>query len=192
MIMGIILAGGQSLRMEGHDKGLLLLKGIPLYQHVLTRLESQVDSVLINANRHHERYRQSGYPVIGDINRQFAGPLAGIYTGLVTMKTEWALFVPCDVPALPLNLVSRLQHHIGHHPAAYATDGEHHHPTLLLINKSQTQALEAFLSRGDRKLMLFLDHIDAQPVSFSDQPQAFRNLNTPEELADWQEGRKHD
>ncbi|MFP1750400.1 molybdenum cofactor guanylyltransferase MobA [Lonsdalea quercina] len=192
MIMGIILAGGQSLRMEGHDKGLLLLKGIPLYQHVLTRLESQVDSVLINANRHHERYRQSGYPVIGDINRQFAGPLAGIYTGLVTMKTEWALFVPCDVPALPLNLVSRLQHHIGHHPAAYATDGERHHPTLLLINKSQTQALEAFLSRGDRKLMLFLDHIDAKPVSFSDQPQAFRNLNTPEELAGWLEGRKHD
>ncbi|MFP1734025.1 molybdenum cofactor guanylyltransferase MobA [Lonsdalea quercina] len=192
MIMGIILAGGQSLRMEGHDKGLLLLKGIPLYQHVLTRLESQVDSVLINANHHHERYRQSGYPVIGDINRQFAGPLAGIYTGLVTMKTEWALFVPCDVPALPLNLVSRLQHHIGHHPAAYATDGERHHPTLLLINKSQTQALEAFLSRGDRKLMLFLDHIDAKPVSFSDQPQAFRNLNTPEELADWLEGRKHD
>ncbi|MFP1917070.1 molybdenum cofactor guanylyltransferase MobA [Lonsdalea quercina] len=191
MITGFILAGGQSLRMGGQDKGLLLLDGIPLYQHVLTRLESQVDSVLINANRHRERYQQSGYPVIGDMNRQFAGPLAGIYTGLVTTETEWALFVPCDVPALPLNLVSRLQQHIGHHPAAYATDGERHHPTLLLINKSQTQALKEFLSRGDRKLMLFLDQIDTQPVSFSDQPQAFRNLNTPEELADWQEGRKH-
>ncbi|OSN11135.1 molybdenum cofactor guanylyltransferase [Lonsdalea iberica] len=192
MITGIILAGGQSSRMGGQDKGLLLLDGIPLYQHVLTRLASQVDSVLINANRHHERYQQSGYPVIGDINRQFAGPLAGMYTGLVTTETEWALFAPCDVPALPLNLVSRLQQHIGHHPAAYATDDEHHHPTLLLINRSQTQALEEFLSRGDRKLMLFLNHIHAQPVSFSDQPQAFRNLNTPEELAEWQGGQKHD
>ncbi|OSN07994.1 molybdenum cofactor guanylyltransferase MobA [Lonsdalea iberica] len=192
MITGIILAGGQSSRMGGQDKGLLLLDGIPLYQHVLTRLASQVDSVLINANRHHERYQQSGYPVIGDINRQFAGPLAGMYTGLVTTETEWALFAPCDVPALPLNLVSRLQQHIGHHPAAYATDDEHHHPTLLLINKSQTAALEEFLSRGDRKLMLFLNYIHAQPVSFSDQPQAFRNLNTPEELAEWQGGQKHD
>lgn len=192
MLTGIILAGGQSSRMGGHDKGLLLLEGIPLYQHVLTRLASQVDNILINANRHHEHYQQSGYPVIGDINRQFAGPLAGVYTGLTIMETEWALFAPCDVPALPLNLVSRLQQHIGHHPAAYATDGERDHPTLLLINKSQTQWLEAFLSKGERKLMRFLNHIDAQPVSFSDQPQAFRNLNTPEELAGWQEDQKHD
>ncbi|WP_304163482.1 molybdenum cofactor guanylyltransferase MobA [Lonsdalea britannica] len=192
MITGIILAGGQSSRMGGHDKGLLQLKGIPLYQHVLTRLVSQVDNVLINANRHHERYQQSGYPVIGDINRQFAGPLAGMYTGLAIMETEWALFAPCDVPALPLNLVSRLQQHIGHHPAAYATDGERDHPTLLLINKSQTRALEAFLSKGERKLMLFLNHIDARPVSFSDQPLAFRNLNTPEEIADWREDPKDD
>ncbi|OSM95259.1 molybdenum cofactor guanylyltransferase [Lonsdalea populi] len=192
MITGIILAGGQSSRMGGHDKGLLLLDGIPLYRHVLTRLASQVDNLLINTNRHHERYQQSGYPAIGDINRQFAGPLAGMYTGLTIMETEWALFAPCDMPALPLNLVSRLQQHIGLHPAAYATDGERDHPALLLINKSQTQALKAFLSKGDRKLMLFLKHIDAQPVSFSEQPQAFRNLNTPEELTEWREERKHD
>ncbi|MGM3192493.1 molybdenum cofactor guanylyltransferase MobA [Dickeya dadantii subsp. dieffenbachiae] len=187
MITGVILAGGQSSRMGGNDKGLIELAGRPLYQHVLDRLKPQVDILLINANRHQERYQQSGYPVIGDINRNFSGPLAGIFTGLSLAKTDWVVFVPCDVPALPVDLVSRLRPSNDNHLAAYATDGSREHPTLLAIHTSLVGKLEAYLSNGGRKLMLFLEQIGAKAVSFADQPLSFRNLNTPEDLARWQE-----
>ncbi|WP_226068232.1 molybdenum cofactor guanylyltransferase MobA [Dickeya zeae] len=196
MITGVILAGGQSSRMGGNDKGLIELEGKPLYQHVLARLKPQVDTLLINANRHQARYQQSGYPVIGDINRDFSGPLAGIFTGLSIAETEWVVFAPCDVPALPYDLVSRLQQSCGNqssdnHCAAYATDGVREHPTLLLIHTSLTEKLERYLKNGDRKLMLFLEQVAAKAVSFADQPLSFRNLNTPEDLAHWQ-GNIHD
>ncbi|MEI7064167.1 molybdenum cofactor guanylyltransferase MobA [Dickeya chrysanthemi] len=187
MITGVILAGGQSSRMGGNDKGLIELEGRPLYQHVLDRLKPQVDTLLINANRHQECYRQSGYPVIGDINHDFSGPLAGVFTGLSVAKTEWVVFVPCDVPALPCDLVSRLLNFSDGHLVAYATDGVRQHPTLLLIHTSLIGKLEAYLSNGDRKLMLFLEQVTAKAVSFADQPLSFRNLNTPEDIAHWQE-----
>ncbi|WJV53936.1 molybdenum cofactor guanylyltransferase MobA [Prodigiosinella aquatilis] len=189
MITGVILAGGQATRMGGKDKGLMELDGKPLYQLVLSRLAPQVDKIIINANRNQVIYQQSGYPVVNDINKNYAGPLAGVLTGLVTVKTEWVIFVPCDVPALPLDLVSRLWQGRGDKKAAYATDGNRAHPTLLLIHTNLASALDEYLAKGDRKLMLFLNEIDAQSVSFSDQPQAFRNFNTTDDLQLWHKDR---
>lgn len=187
MITGIILAGGQSSRMGGQDKGLLLLHGTPLYQHVLKRLAPQVERLCINANRHLSLYQQSGYPVFSDLPNQYAGPLAGILTGLKTITSDWAIFAPCDVPNLPHDLVTRLWEGKQAHLAAYASDGERDHPTLLLIHRDLAPMLEAYLEQGDRKLMLFLTRIDAVSVSFADQPLAFQNLNTPDDLTRWQD-----
>ena len=56
---GIVLAGGRARRFDlsGQiDKGLLLLQGQPLVQHVVRRLRPQVGPVLISANRNPEQY----------------------------------------------------------------------------------------------------------------------------------------
>ncbi|CPR15385.1 molybdenum cofactor guanylyltransferase MobA [Brenneria goodwinii] len=183
MITGVILAGGQATRMGGGDKGLLKLNGLPLYQHVLSRLRKQVDEVIINANRNISVYQQSGCRVISDLQNGFSGPLAGILTGLSTVTSEWLVFVPCDVPNLPQDLVTRLWKGRKEKYAAYATDGKREHPTLLLINRRLMKPLEDYLSHGDRKLMIFMEQIGATAVSFADQPEAFRNLNFPEDLS---------
>lgn len=191
MVTGIILAGGQASRMGGQDKGLLTLRGIPLYQHVLTRLKPQVDRVYINANRNLAVYQESGCTVFSDLPNGFSGPLAGILSSLKTIETEWAVFAPCDVPNLPTDLVARLWHGKQHGYAAYVNDGQREHPTLLLIHRSLTPKLETYLERGDRKLMLFLAEIKATSILFADCPLAFQNLNTPDDLSNWQEV-KHD
>ncbi|RLM23207.1 molybdenum cofactor guanylyltransferase MobA [Brenneria alni] len=185
MITGVILAGGQATRMGGSDKGLLPLAGKPLYQHVLMRFQPQVDEVIISANQNIVRYQHSGLRIIRDQTKGFAGPLAGILAGLKAAKTEWVVFVPCDVPALPLDLVTRLREGKNGALAAFATDATRSHPTLLLLHTSVCNALEAYLNHGDRKLMLFLERIKAQPVAFADQPEAFHNLNTPEDIKKW-------
>ncbi|MDE8753571.1 molybdenum cofactor guanylyltransferase MobA [Pectobacterium polaris] len=187
MITGVILAGGRATRMGGHDKGLIALNGVPLYQHVLSRLKAQVDEVMISANRNQDMYAQSGCRIIGDFDAGFPGPLAGILSGLHASPSEWVVFVPCDVPALPFDLVRRLWQARGEANAAYATDGERPHPTLLLINRNLIEPLEAYLLLGNRKLMLFMEQVGANAVSFSDQPESFRNMNSPEDLSNWED-----
>ncbi len=128
-ITGVILAGGRSSRMGGNDKGLISLNGKPLYQHVIDRLRPQVEDLLINANRNQAFYQESGIPVINDIITGFVGPLAGMHAGLSHSATEWVVFAPCDVPMLPLNLVSQLWQSKGQALAAYVSDSEREHPT---------------------------------------------------------------
>lgn len=184
-ITAIILAGGQSARMNGDDKGLLLLKNKPLYRHVIDKVKPLVDNIIISSNRNRELYNQSNYPVVSDLLSGFLGPLAGIHSGLIHSKTQWNLIVSCDTPFLPDDLVIRLQHSITTHCASYVFDGEKDHPTILLINRDIAEKIEQYLLNGDRKLLLFLNSINAVRVDFSDEKQAFININTPEELNYW-------
>src|SRR5574342_218056 len=95
-ITGVILAGGQGRRMGGVDKGLKLLRGRPMAQWVIERLEPQVDELLINANQNLETYERFGYRVIPDEVEGFAGPLAGLQRGLAEARHPLVATAPCD------------------------------------------------------------------------------------------------
>ncbi|WP_085246984.1 molybdenum cofactor guanylyltransferase MobA [Gilliamella mensalis] len=181
-ITAIILAGGKSTRMNGDDKGLLLLNQKPLYQHVIDRIKHQTNSIMINCNNNVSQYQTAGYPVFSDVLKGYFGPLSGVYSGLLCSTTDWNLFVSCDTPFLPNNLIARLATHTSTHKAIYPFDGKYHHPTILLIHKSVIPQLRIYLEQGNRKLMLFLEKISAKSVYFNDQASCFININTPEEL----------
>ncbi|CNI50385.1 molybdenum cofactor guanylyltransferase MobA [Yersinia pekkanenii] len=185
-ITGVILAGGRSSRMGGNDKGLIHLHGKPLFQHVIDRLRPQVDEILINANRNQAYYQKSGIPIINDVITGFVGPLAGIHAGLSYSATEWVVFAPCDVPTLPTNLVSHLWQGKRQALAAYVQDSERAHPTLALMHISLKPLLAEYLAKGDRKLMIFMENINAQSVMFSGQASQFSNLNTPADCQLWE------
>ncbi|MDX1498194.1 MAG: molybdenum cofactor guanylyltransferase, partial [Salinisphaeraceae bacterium] len=104
-ITAYILAGGQGSRMGGADKGLLSLHGRPLVEHVIDRIQPQVDQLKIIANRNQATYKEHGLPVLADILPDYAGPLVGMLTGLTDCETDYALFVPADAPNLPHDLV---------------------------------------------------------------------------------------
>jgi len=167
--------------MGGNDKGLLPFQGKPLYQHVAERLQPQVTHIILSANRNLEQYRQA-YPTFADTFPGFAGPLAGMLTGLQNSETEWTAFAPCDVPFLPADLIVRLWSAREEAFAAYAHDGERAHPALCLLHRRMIEPLMQFLQRGDRKLMLFFEQNGAQAVYFREHAQAFQNINTPAEL----------
>ncbi|CDM87725.1 molybdenum cofactor guanylyltransferase MobA [Xenorhabdus bovienii] len=182
---GAILAGGLSTRMGGDDKGLLQFEGIPLYQHIATRLQPQVQELLINANRNQALYQQSGYPIIPDIITDFSGPLAGMLAVLKKAINEWVIFVPCDVPDFPDDLVEKLWRYRQHSWAVYVHDCQRAHPTLALMHRSLIPRLESYLALGERKLMFFMQMIKAKAVYFP-YPGSFTNLNTPEEYQHWE------
>lgn len=181
-VTGLILAGGEGRRMGGADKGLLDYRGKPLIAHVIERFAPQVGRLLISANRNLDAYRAFGYPVVCDAAAERFGPLAGIAAGLSACTTPWLAVVPCDCPALPVDLVPRLMAGIGARSLAIAATAEGTQPTFLLCRRDLLPSVEARLAAGERKLMAWCRAQGAVEVEFPDAA-AFRNLNTPEELA---------
>ena len=188
-VTGLVLAGGQARRMGGDDKGLIELVGRPMIDHALAALAPQVDALLVNANRHLERYRELAAPyaaeVVSDTLADYQGPLAGIARGLASCTTDWLACVPCDSPLIATDLVARLE------TARRATDAEiavafceRLQPVFALLPRALLPSLEAYLAAGDRKIDRWYYRHRVAEADFSDRPEQFLNVNTPEEHAE--------
>ena len=184
-ISAIILSGGRATRMNGMDKGLMLLQNKPLIQHVIARLKPQVDEVFINANREIKQYEAFGLPILKDENEEFIGPLAGFSLGLQHAKHEYVLTVPCDSPLLQLDLVTRLFEGMSasRMDIAVASSDGNTHPVFCLMKKSVLPSLTEYLASGERKVSTWQKSQQYVEVDFSDCAAAFVNLNAFEDLA---------
>ncbi|MFY0480791.1 molybdenum cofactor guanylyltransferase MobA [Achromobacter marplatensis] len=174
--------------MNQQDKGLVLLRGQPLVAHVANRLAPQVDRLIVSANRHQDRYAQygrvveDGEPALG----AFQGPLLGIAAGLAAAAQEdWLVVAPCDTPFLPADLAARLIHtaQSAQAPLAYAAANGQRHSACMAVRTSLLPDLRAYLLGGDRKVGLWQARAGGVETCFDDTPDAFMNVNTPEELA---------
>ena len=184
-ISALVLAGGRGQRMGGVDKGLHPLRGRPLVSHAIERLEAAVQPVRINANRNQDAYRALGYPVIGDQLSDYQGPLAGIASGLHDCPTPWMLVIPCDSPCLPRDLATRLMQALvrDRSELAVAHDGERLQPVVALLPRTLLPSLQDYLAGGDRKIDRWYAQHRMNVVDFSDQADAFLNINTLQEKA---------
>jgi len=184
-ITGVILAGGLSRRMGGTDKGLISFLGKPMVEHVIERLQPQVSELLINANREIDRYQAFGYPVIPDTISGFAGPLAGLHTAIKSASTPFVLTVPCDSPLLPTDLAARLMQSLIEQDAdiAVAKTSSQLHPVFCLCRTTLLASLESYLLSGERKMDTWQQSLNMVEVAFDDNPLAFSNINTAQELS---------
>jgi len=186
-ITAVILAGGKGRRLEGQDKGLVIYKNKALIQHVIERIKSQVGAIVINANRNQETYASHGYPIVSDEMEDFQGPLAGFASAMKVVETDFIVTLPCDGPSLPLDLVSRMLTKLNdvENPEAciaVAHDGAWLQPVHALIPIALIDSLEAFLASDDRKIDRWYAKHDFITVDFSDQADAFFNINKKEQL----------
>lgn len=181
-ITGLVLAGGQARRMGGVDKGLVPLAGRPMIAHVLAALRPQVGAILVNANRHPDEYAAFGYPLVADRHEGFLGPLAGLAAGLDAADTEYVVTVPCDSPLLGPDLVARLARALLESGAdlSYAHDGRRH-PVFALVRRRLRADLETYLAAGGRKIDRWFERHRHVAADFSDCPETFLNVNSPEE-----------
>jgi len=185
MLTALILAGGEARRMDGQDKGMIKLNDKPLIEHVLTAISPQVGYMVINANRNLDHYAGYGCPVITDEFAGFQGPLAGMASGLRTVDTPFMVTVPCDSPFIPNDLVKRLYLSLLQEDAeiSVAKDDQRLHPVFSLMKTTVLDSLLDFLKGGERKIDRWFDHHKLAIADFSDEPDTFVNINTPEELA---------
>ena len=184
-ITGLILAGGQGRRMGGVDKGLQPLRGRPMIEWVIERLDPQVGGILINANQNQDQYSSHGHRVVPDQIGGFAGPLAGLHAGLSACTTPYLATVPCDSPFLPLDLVARLGAVRDRENAdlAVAKTFAQAHPVFALVRADVLGHLTRFLASGGRKIDAWYASLKVVEVPFDDEADAFSNINTLDELA---------
>ncbi len=185
-ITGLVLAGGKGSRMGGADKGLVCFKDTPLVEYVIDILEPQCKTLVISANRNEDVYKDYGYPVVTDENRNFSGPLAGIAAGLEIVETPYMVVAPCDSPFLPNDYVELLANGLAEQPdavvAAARTSGREQ-PVFMLIKTEAKRAVQEALESGQLALHRWLNQtMHVIWVDFDDE-RAFENMNRVEDLA---------
>lgn len=185
-VTGVVLAGGRATRMGGNDKGLIHLNGLPLFEHVTRKLTPQVNNVVISANRNIDIYQSIGLPVLNDTLPDYPGPLAGMLSAMQKLDSEWFLFCPCDTPNIPDDLAYKLWEQKGASCAIWVNDGERDHPTIALLHNKLVASLENYLASGERRVMYFLREAGGHAVLFPNQMQNFINVNSPDDLAQWE------
>ena len=187
-IDGVILAGGQSRRMQVAaagtvDKGLLMLNDRPLVQWVADYMQPFVNTLYVSANRHLDIYARYGPCVPDDaVFGGDAGPLAGVASAMARSRRPWLFVLPVDVPIVPKDLFPRLLAAVSDGaPLAYARAGRGAHPLCMLVRTDLQSDLRAYLLAEGRKVLDWHRRHGAVAVDFGDDAWLFRNINTPDD-----------
>jgi molybdenum cofactor guanylyltransferase len=190
--LGLVLAGGLARRMGGGDKARIEIGGVTILDRVLATLSAQCAGIIINANGDPKRFADTGLEVVSDNVPDFAGPLAGILTGLDWLRRqdngiEWLLSVPGDCPFLPDDLVERLhqaRRKLGAGvPLACARSGEWRHPVVGLWPLALREDLRKALVDEDlHKIEVWTARHGVAIAEWPVDPiDPFFNVNTPED-----------
>ena len=182
-ITAVILAGGQALRMNGEDKGLIVFRELPLITHVVNVTKPKVSQILISANRNFEEYANFG-KVISDDLEGYQGPLAGISKALKVCSTPYLLVLPCDSPLIDEALIDSLieKMEISIVDICVAHDGTIMHATFALMQTKLEKSLEGFLEEGGRKMALWYRQQSLERIDVSSHLEVLTNINRPKDF----------
>jgi molybdenum cofactor guanylyltransferase len=190
-VAGVLLAGGLARRMGGGDKSLRRLGGRAILEHVIERARPQVAALLLNANGDPARFASFGLPVAADVVEGFAGPLAGVLTGMEWARANrpdcaWIATMATDTPFFPRDLVARLFQGIQGADLACASSNRRANPVFGLWPVRLADDLRrAMIEEEIRKVDVWTARYRLVEVDFPAEPfDPFFNANRPEDLAE--------
>lgn len=192
-VVGVLLAGGQARRMGGGDKCLRRLGETTILEHVIARARPQVATLVLNANGDPGRFAAFRLPVVADVVEGFAGPLAGVLSGMDWTRAHrpdcpWIATIATDTPFFPGDLVARMLAAGQEDDAelACAGSGGRAHPVFGLWPVRLADELRAaMIEEGIRKVDVWTARHRLVEVPFATDPiDPFFNTNRPEDLAE--------
>ncbi len=188
---GVILAGGLSRRMGGGDKCLKLLGGKTLLSRIIGRVNPQISNLILNINGDPQRFLDYKLPMVNDVIGDFAGPLAGILTGMEWMskncpKVRWLATFPADAPFIPQDFVLKCleaQNRTGTEIVCAKSAGRTH-PVCGLWNVGLAQELRAAMEEKKvRKIDQWSSSYSLYYQEFATDPiDPFFNINSEKDL----------
>ncbi len=192
-VAGVLLAGGLSRRMGGGDKNLRRLGGGTILERIIAVARPQVGPLLLNANGDPQRFAAFGLPVAADVVEGYAGPLAGVLTGLDWARVNapgavWLASFATDAPFLPGDLVARLLKAVtveGADLACARSAGQDHPVFGLWPLRLADELRRAMLEEGVRKVDAWTSRYRLAIADFAVEPvDPFFNTNRPDDLSE--------
>jgi len=186
-VVGLVLAGGRSVRFGG-EKAAALLDGRPLLLWAADRLRAVCGSVAINVRAGSEAEaiaRAADLPALYDAAGDASGPLAGVKQGLIWAEGQGAHALavsPCDAPLLPADLYTRLLERADG-GAAMAETPDGRQPLCAVWPVAALPVVRGALADGAHPpTWQVLEGLGARKVLF-ERPELFANVNTRDDLA---------
>ncbi len=178
----VVLAGGQSRRMNSIPKGLLKLGEYTFMDHILHTLQI-FDDLQISTND--DTYAEYEYPVIHD-RIPGLGPVGALSSILAGTDKDYVFVVPCDTPLLQRDTIYRCFRMMDEHTdAVILQTADKTYPTIGIYRTSALPVIDAQIRTGNYRMMNILNTLRTKYL-FVEDMQELKNVNTPEDYLEIQ------
>jgi molybdopterin-guanine dinucleotide biosynthesis protein A/molybdopterin converting factor small subunit len=189
----VVLAGGRSSRM-GQPKAMLRFAGEPLVSHLVRRLKTVFDGIVVVAAPGQELPAVPAKVVHDEV--PYRGPVGGIYYGVTAAEATLSFVTSCDAPFLNLALISHIIAQAPGYDVVVPYWQERFQPLHAVYRASVLPFLREQLERNELRPISVYDKVRTRKISeeeirrFDPEGLSFLNMNTQAEyeaaLALWQ------
>lgn len=188
----VILAGGQARRMNGINKLLQKFDDQIQLIKIHQQLKNQVSSVWVNSHRDYSIYQKliPNIHCYQDDENGFHGPLMGMKSAWSHVKSDYVLFVPCDVTFIPPKVIEELHLSLARNPmsevAFVEINGKALYP-FCLLKRSALNTICTHLEQNQRSLKRCFSDLHAQVAVFENHALFFHSINSLDELQQYRQ-----
>ncbi|MBP6431671.1 MAG: molybdenum cofactor guanylyltransferase [Ferruginibacter sp.] len=192
-MIGIILCGGQSTRMNNNDKGLVLLNTKTLTHIAFESLSRLSIPILISINEHQEiNYANkfnSNLLIIDNPSLSIKGPLRGILSAHLQNPNDDFFILACDLPLIDFHLLKELfikyQQNKSFDAFVFTNDNEME-PLCGIYTTNALQKTIALYSGNKlikNSMKFVLSNLNVYTIKLAEsQKRSFKNFNTISDL----------
>jgi molybdopterin-guanine dinucleotide biosynthesis protein A len=187
-ILGVVLAGGKSLRF-GEDKSQVKLNDKSLIDHILSEILTEFKELLIVSNNSIEFNKSENISVISDFKNNL-GPLGGVLTAMKWIKDnnkdyQWISTFPTDTPFFKNQILKDFHDKINlkNGKLFFIKSNNTRHNIFGLWSIDLADKLEKDLENGDRKVEDWANKVGVNIIDMQfEKNDPFFNINTKEDL----------
>ena len=191
-MLGIILCGGQSVRM-GKDKGMLKLESRTWAQTAIDKMAALNVPVKISVNKQqHAAYAEvfsADKLVVDNETLQLKGPLLGLLSCYLSFPLEDFFILACDMPLMESSLLTLLYNKYTESAGADAfifTNENEPEPLCGIYTADGLAYIINLLNNGQLtkySMKFMLDHLTVSTIAANEvQKKCFKNFNAHAEL----------
>jgi len=184
---GIILAGGESKRLNSVEKSNLLVGDKRIIEWMMTVYKKLFSEIILVSN-HPTTYLEWDVIVVKDIFTKRSS-LTGIHSGLFYTKTDHAFIAACDTPFLKMDLVKAIIQHIDSSTDVVIPKTDVGiEPLCAVYSRRCLQIVQAALEQNNLKIRNIFRRLKTkelpETVLRKKDPGlvSFFNINTPDDL----------
>ena len=191
-MLGIVLCGGQSLRM-GTDKGLLTAETKTWAQSACNKLSGLQFPVKISVNQQQRESYLALFAendlITDDTSLQLKGPLLGVLSAHIQFPSEDLMILACDMPLMETSIIKLLYSNYQENPSAdayiFTNEGEPE-PLCAIYSSNALSRILSMFRNGDLlkySMKFMLDHLVIHSIPLmEEQKKCFQNFNAHAEL----------